>query len=256
MKNTKLSIEEKLKNLYRLQLIDSRIDEIRNLRGGLPLEIKMLDNELHKLLSFILNIKNEIITLEKKIKNKKSNIKASEILIKKYKIQQNKIRNNKELEFLKKEIEFQELEIQLSQKNIKEYISIIDNKKNLINKNNKKYKEKKEYLLLKEYELKKIISDNKEEEEKVLEKSKILSKLIDTKLLQIYKKIRKGVKHGFAVVPVKRGASMGSYLFIPPQVHSDLIQRKNIIIDEHSGCILIDSSLANEIEKEFNIKKN
>jgi predicted nucleic acid-binding Zn-ribbon protein len=41
-----LSVEEKLRALYDLQLIDTRIDEIRNVRGELPLEVEDLEDEV------------------------------------------------------------------------------------------------------------------------------------------------------------------------------------------------------------------
>jgi hypothetical protein len=34
------TVEEKLRALYNLQIVDRRIDEIRNLRGELPLEVQ------------------------------------------------------------------------------------------------------------------------------------------------------------------------------------------------------------------------
>ena len=39
-KKTEISVEEKLRALFDLQIIDSRIDEIRNVRGELPLEVE------------------------------------------------------------------------------------------------------------------------------------------------------------------------------------------------------------------------
>lgn len=251
-KSMEINIEEKLKSLYRLQLVDSRIDEIRNLRGILPREIESLQKELNNLLKEIKNIQDEIIDLEKKIQERKLNIKSSDIYIKKFKIQQDKVRNNKDFEYLNKEIEYQELEIELSHKRIKEYFTKIDQKKIFIKEKNNLCIDKKEHLSDKKNKLEKIIAINKEEEERIMRVSNNISKTIDPKLLRVYRKIRKGVKDGLAVVPVKRGASVGSYLFIPPQVHSDLIQRKHIIIDEHSGRILVDSDLAEEIEKEVN----
>lgn len=245
-----INIEEKLRNLYRLQLVDSRIDEIRNLRGVLPREIESLKKELNDLLEEIKNIQYEIILLEKQIQEKRLNIKSSDIYIKKFKIQQDKVRNNKDFEHINKEIEYQELEIELSHKRIKEYFANIDQKKNLIKEKNNLCIDKKEHLSHKKIKLEQIITENKEEEERIIRISNNISKTIDPTLLKVYKKIRNGVKDGLAVVPVKRGASVGSYLFIPPQVHSDLIQRKHIIIDEHSGRILVDSDLAEEIEKE------
>ena len=45
-KKVEITIEEKLRALFDLQLIDSRIDEIRNIRGELPLEVEDLENEI------------------------------------------------------------------------------------------------------------------------------------------------------------------------------------------------------------------
>lgn len=45
-KSKEISVEDKLRTLYDLQLIDSRIDEIRNVRGELPLEVTDLDDEI------------------------------------------------------------------------------------------------------------------------------------------------------------------------------------------------------------------
>lgn len=49
-----------------------------------------------------------------------------------------------------------------------------------------------------------------------------------------------------AVVPVERGASAGSFFTIPPQRQMEIAMRKKIILDEHSGRILVDAELANE----------
>ena len=47
MANTKeLSVEDKLRAIYDLQLIDSRIDEIRNVRGELPLVVEDFEDEV------------------------------------------------------------------------------------------------------------------------------------------------------------------------------------------------------------------
>ena len=45
-KKKEISVENKLRSLFDLQLIDSRIDEIRSVRGELPLEVEDLENEI------------------------------------------------------------------------------------------------------------------------------------------------------------------------------------------------------------------
>jgi predicted nucleic acid-binding Zn-ribbon protein len=45
-KKVEYSVEERLRALYDLQLIDSRIDKIRSVRGELPLEVEDLEDEV------------------------------------------------------------------------------------------------------------------------------------------------------------------------------------------------------------------
>lgn len=45
-KSNEISVEEKLRALYDLQIIDSRLDELRSVRGELPLEVEDLENEI------------------------------------------------------------------------------------------------------------------------------------------------------------------------------------------------------------------
>jgi hypothetical protein len=73
MANTKeLSVEDKLRAIYDLQLIDSRIDEIRNVRGELPLE-EDLEDEVAGLSTRSEKLKSELEVVEDLIKVKECN---------------------------------------------------------------------------------------------------------------------------------------------------------------------------------------
>lgn len=73
MANTKeLSVEDKLRALYDLQLIDTRIDEIRNVRGELPLEVEDLEDEVAGLSTRLDKLKNDLAVIEELIKAKKN----------------------------------------------------------------------------------------------------------------------------------------------------------------------------------------
>ena len=75
MANTKeLSVEEKLRALYDLQLIDSRIDEIRNVRGELPLEVEDLEDEVAGLSTRLEKLKSDLESIEEQITEKKNAI--------------------------------------------------------------------------------------------------------------------------------------------------------------------------------------
>jgi len=242
----KYNPEDTLRSLYNLQFIDSRIDKMREVRGELPMEVSDLEDEMEGLNKRIENIEAEMGELDQLILQKKNIIEESKATIKKYLEQQKNVRNNREFDSLSKEIEYQELEAQLAEKRIKENASRIDDKKMILDEVNDQLSAKKEALDAKNKELEEIISETEKEEEILLGESEKASKSIEQRLLVAYKRIRKASKNGLAVVPVERGASGGSFIKIPPQVQLDIAARKKIIVDEHSGRILVDAELAQE----------
>ena len=114
------SVEEKLVNLYRLQRVDSSIDEIEILRGELPMEVKDLEDEVLGLQNRQTRIEEEINGITEFIDEKKASIKTSEELIAKYEKQSENVKNNREFEAINKELEMQGLEIKLGEKHIRD----------------------------------------------------------------------------------------------------------------------------------------
>ncbi|MGL5111165.1 MAG: zinc ribbon domain-containing protein [Flavobacterium sp.] len=244
-----LSVEEKLRAIYDLQLIDSRIDEIRNVRGELPLEVEDLEDEVAGLSTRTEKLKADLEVIEDLIKVKKNAIDEHKDAIKKYTKQQETVRNNREFNSLTKEVEFQELEIQLAEKQIKEMKASIEHKKEVITNSREKLEAKSSHLKHKKSELEAIMSETQKEETFLTQKSEEFQASIEPRLLKAYTRIRTSVRNGLAVVSIERGASAGSFFTIPPQTQVEIAARKKIIIDEHSGRILVDSVLADE-EKE------
>jgi uncharacterized protein len=247
MANTKeLSVEDKLRAIYDLQLIDSRIDEIRNVRGELPLEVEDLEDEVAGLSTRSEKLKGELEVIENLIKQKINAIDEHKEAVKKYTKQQESVRNNREFNSLTKEVEFQELEIQLAEKQIKEMKASIEHKKEVINSSKERLDSKSTHLKHKKSELDAIMAETQKEEIFLSEKSAEFEALIEERLLVAYKRIRSSVRNGLAVVSIERGASAGSFFTIPPQTQVEIAARKKILIDEHSGRILVDSVLAEE----------
>jgi len=245
-KKVEYSVEERLRALYDLQLIDSRVDKIRSVRGELPLEVQDLEDEVSGLDVRISKIKAELDGFENDIKEKLNKIEESKALIKKYNDQQKNVRNNRAFESLSKEIEYQELEIEFLEKQINEIKSGIELKNEKFEETNELKSSKISHLEHKKNELEAIMKETENEEKKKKKKSNEFQSKIDESLLKSYFKIRSSVKNGLAVVPVERGASAGSFFVIPPQVQLDIASRKKFIIDEFSGRILVDKELANE----------
>ncbi|MCG2461914.1 hypothetical protein K8352_14235 [Flavobacteriaceae bacterium F89] len=248
---TEITVEDKLRALYDLQLIDSRIDEIRSVRGELPLEVEDLEDEVLGLKTRLDKLKTDMETVNFEISAKKNLIDESKVAIKKYAEQQKNVRNSREFNSLTKEVEFQELEIQLADKNIKEFKAQIEHKKEVIAETKERLAERETHLKHKKGELDAILAETEKEEKALLKKSAEFENQIEERLVKAYKRIRNNVKNGLAVVPIERGASGGSFFTIPPQVQVEIATRKKIITDEHSGRILVDPVLAEEEQEKM-----
>mgnify|MGYP000413519186 CR=1 FL=1 len=239
-----LTVEQKLKALFQLQTMLSKIDEIKTLRGELPLEVQDLEDEIAGLSTRIDRIKAEVAELKSSIAGKKVEIETAKASVAKYKDQQDNVRNNREYDFLSKEIEFQTLEIELCEKRIREYTAGIKSKEEEIVKSEQLLEERKKDLEVKKNELDEIISETKQEEEKLREKAKNLEATIEPRLLQAFKRIRKNSRNGLGITYVQRDACGGCFNKIPPQKQLDIRMRKKIIVCEYCGRIMIDPELA------------
>lgn len=245
-KKAELSVEDRLRALYDLQLIDSRVDEIRNIRGELPLEVRDLEDEVEGLNTRLEKLNDGLAIIDEDIKSKKNLIEEAKALIKKYAEQQENVRNNREFNSITKEIEYQGLEIELAEKHIKEFKVQIEQKKQIIADTKERLKDRLSHLKHKKSELNAILAETEKEEQALIKKSEEYQSTIDARLVKAYQRIRHNVKNGLAVVAIERGASGGSFFTIPPQVQVEIASRKKIITDEHSGRILVDSQLAEE----------
>jgi hypothetical protein len=244
-KNQKVDVpmEQKLKNLYDLQQIQTEINKIKSLRGELPLEVQDLEDELAGLQTRIANLKAEVKETEQNIVNEKHKISQCQENIKKYQTQQDNVRNNREYDSLSKEIEFQSLEIELSEKHIREFTAEVEHKKEVIEKSETTYAERNGDLKQKRGELDSIISETQKKEDELNVKKAEIEKLIDERYLTAFNRISSNVRNGLAVVTVQRDACGGCFNKIPPQRQVDIRSRKRIIVCEYCGRILVDSGL-------------
>jgi predicted nucleic acid-binding Zn-ribbon protein len=244
-----IPVEQKLKALFELQQIDSKIDRIRIIRGELPLEVQDLEDEVLGLETRVGNYEEELKVFDENIIKFKNQIKESEALIKKYEGQQNKVRNNREFDSLTKEIEFQKLEIQLCEKRIKENKANIEAKTEFINTVKANLEDKKSDLNHKKTELDSIVSETQKEEEQLVKKSKDAGTVIEERLIIAYNKVRNQARNGLAVVAVDRDACGGCFNKIPPQRQLDIRTHKKIIVCEYCGRILVDANILEDAHK-------
>lgn len=247
-----VSVEDKLRALFDLQQIDSKIDKIRTIRGELPLEVEDLEDEIAGLKTRLDKLKSEAKGFEEEIAARKQQIKDSQSLIKKYEQQQMNVRNNREFDSLSKEIEFQTLEIQLAEKKIKEAQFRIEDKKRAAEEISDKVDDRSQDLDHKKGELEAIVSETQKEEDLLTEKSTEYAGYIENRLLNAYNRLRSNAANGLAVVSIERDACGGCFANIPPQRQLDIAQRKKIIVCEYCGRILADQVLASEEEDKMN----
>lgn len=242
------SVEEKLVSLLTLQKIDSKLDEIKTLRGELPMEVSDLEDEIAGLQTRLTHIEDEITGIQKFIANKKNLIKEAEALIKKYEKQKDNVKNDREFNALQKEIEMQTLEISLAEKHIKEANEEIKEKNRILELAKQAIQDKEANLKIKKAELEKIIVETEKEEHQFQKLAEDARSKVDPRLLAAYEKIRKTYRNGLAVVPIERDACGGCYNAIPPQRQAEIRQRKKIIVCENCGRILVDAELHESVQ--------
>lgn len=243
-KTKEISVEQKLKALYDLQCIMSKIDKIKILRGELPREVQDLEDEIIGLQTRIQNFNNDCETLTLEIKKLNEAIKVSQENIARYKEQMDNVRNNLEYEHLSREVNFEDLNIKSYEKKIREFEGSIKHKLDEQDKANALLAEKAKDLDEKKAELESIIVSTKKEEEELREQAKSLETFIEPRLLTAFKRIRKNAMNGLSVVYIQRDACGGCFNKIPAQRQLDIRLRKKIIVCEHCGRIIIDPELA------------
>ena len=242
------SVQEKLTSLVTLQKIDSKLDELKVLKGELPMEVADLEDEIQGLHARQTRIEEEINGMTEFIEQKKEAIKESGALVKKYEKQSGNVKNNREFEAINKEMEMQQLEVKLAEKHIKDATDEISEKAVLLEKAKKTIGAKEGILNTKKEELEKIIASTEKEEKQFNKLSSDAREKVEERLLNSYDRIRKNYRNGLAVVPVERDACGGCFNAIPPQRQSEIKQRKKIIVCENCGRILVDRDLFDTIE--------
>lgn len=239
-----LSVESRLKSLYELQTVLTEIDRIKTIRGELPLEVKDLEDNLEGLHTRIGNYNAEIDQLKQKLAAAKAKIADAQYKIIRYKEQLDNVRNNREFDLLSKEVEFQTLEIELAEKHINEYGRLIDTRQADIAATEVKISDSEHVLAEKKKELEEIVSETRQDEERLRQQAKELEPKIDERTLAAFKRIRKNARNGLGVVYIQRNACGGCFNRIPPQKQLEIKMHKKIIVCEYCGRILIDPALA------------
>jgi len=244
-------MEEVLQKLAKLQYIDSRIDELKQLQGDLPEEILDIETDIARHNAKIQKLDEERKNLTVEKDKLKVEIEASIEKTAKYEEQQLSVRNNREYDALTKEIEAQKQlvenassRIEEIEKRLEEIEPELEQEKTDLGETEKLYENKKKNL-------DKVISNTEDEEEKLLKKRKEVEKELDDRYLRSYKRLRDGLTNGMAVVPMEKGAALG--MALPPQTQVEVRRKNKVIIDENSGRIVVDPTFFDEAKKDLKV---
>jgi predicted nucleic acid-binding Zn-ribbon protein len=233
-------VAEKLEQLADLQTIHTKMDQIKILRGELPIEVADLEDEISGLEKRMVKIGAEIKEAEDTLTQRKQSIKDANNLITKYDKQLLNVKNNREYDALTKEIELQKLEIQLAERKIRDADFSLESLKKNLEETKARHSLKAANLASKKKELNHITKETEKEEQELRVQADALAEHIDERLLAAYNRIRKSYKNGLAVVNVVRNACGGCFGFIPAQTQAEIRTKKRIIPCEHCGRILFD----------------
>ena len=246
------SIGEQLRALIRLQHIDSRIDQIKKLRGDLPEEIHDREDEKTGLETRIANIKHEQKSVVEQRLQADRDITEAEALIKRYGDQQMKVRNNREYDALTKEIEAQKQRIADAARKIGETEGSAEHQEVATNEASERLQELDQLLNAKRAELEAVLGETKQEQADLKAQHVEAEALVDKRYLRAYNRLRKRLRDGRAVVMLVRGAASG--YAVPPQRQVEIRQRNRIVACEHTGRIIVDPELYDETIKELGFK--
>lgn len=235
-----LSVAEKLKTLYELQAADNAIDKIVQLRGELPEEVAVLEDEIAALKAKEAHVQELIEEYGNSIEAAKSQIVELDAEIEKYRGQLENISNSREYDSLNKELENLTLLRQIAEKNIGESRFAIEERKEDLESIARRIEIRDEDLAAKKDELDNIVASTSEEEAALQARRNACAAKIDARTMSAYDRIRASVVNHLAVVPVYNGDSCGGcFNTITPQRIIEVSSNTKLVICEHCGRILV-----------------
>jgi predicted nucleic acid-binding Zn-ribbon protein len=238
-----------IQNLVNLQYIDSKLDELRKMRGDLPEVILDTETDVVRLETRVNKNTAQYKDLELEKAKLELDIQDAQELIQKYEAQQMSVRNNREYDALTKELEAQKQLIENATSRLEE-ITILKQEIEEDQKVNKaQLEEKTAELKTLKVNLKELASKTEKEEDDLLEKRDEAKSLINQRYLRSYERLRTGLTNGLAVCAMHNGACMG--MMMPPQVQMEVRRQNKLIIDENSGRIVVDQSFFDEAKRIF-----
>ena len=245
------STQEKLKTLYELQAADVAIDKLVQLRGELPAEVAILEDELAGLHAKSERISQLIDGYNQSIDANNRQIVELDGEIEKYRSQLENISNSREYDSINKELENQGLLRAIAEKNITEARAAIEERKVDQERIGDRILIREEDLRAKQEELAQIVESTAKEEKALQTKRDALAAKIDERTLSAYERIRGNAHNHLAVVTLfpknedgtYGDACGGCFHTITPQRIIDIASGRKLVICEHCGRIIVNPDI-------------
>ncbi len=235
-------MENKLRQLYTLQLIDNGLDELEEMKGDLPGVVRGLEEKRNDMQAQITELETTMRGAFSQRDNADSEIITLKEKVTKYKAQQYAVRSNKEYDALTREMDHAEQSIVRLEKEMIDVEHKATLAREEIEGKRKELETLSGTLEEKKRELAKVSKETEDEELKYQHQRQKVVVRISKEDLVIYERIRKARK-GRAIVPVKRGACGGCFNRVPPQKLLELRQNKKIYTCERCGRILVSDEI-------------
>lgn len=240
-------MENRLRLLYSLQLVDSSLDELQEMKGDLP----QIVAELSETVKTKLAQKKALDDIVKKsIVNRDQtdvDILSLKTKIEKYKTQQFQVKTNKQYDTLAREIDFAQEKITKLQKEMESLEGKAANSKEDIEKLKSETESLQAELSDRKKELAAVNKEHEDEELKLQrQRDKIISRITKSDV-QMYERIRKA-KEGRAIVPVRRNSCGGCFNRVTPQRVLELRKNSSLITCERCGRILVSDEIVEGVK--------
>lgn len=235
-------MENKLRQLYALQLIDSSLDELEELKGDLPHQVRSLEAERQALQGSIEERERAMRGAFADRDSADSDAVNTRDKLEKFKAQQFAVRNNKEYDALTREMEHAQEDIRRFEKTMEDAETAATRLRDEIAALRTEMESLTARLEEKRGELAEVSRETEEEELRYAHERKKAVAKVPKEDLALYERIRKA-KKGRAVVPVKRGACGGCFNRVPPQKLLELRQHKRVFTCERCGRILVSDEI-------------
>tara|TARA_Y100000994_G_scaffold234346_1_gene223108 strand:+ start:331 stop:1041 length:711 start_codon:yes stop_codon:yes gene_type:complete len=230
-------MQETVTKLIALQKIDSRLLEIEEIKGDLPIIVEKTENLVNNLKDEVVNNVDAIKEIEKTIRELGFKVEDSNEKLKKYKDQLYLVKSNKEYDALMLEIDHIKEFLDGVETNILE----LEEKKSSFEEKNKSneldIESNQKRLDESTLELSNAMTSTKSEEDGLNNERDGLVKNIADNLISSYEQLR-NARDGKAMVSINRGACGYCFNQLPPQFVIEVKQNNSIKNCDSCGVFL------------------